>query len=508
MKRVLALLLVLVMVLGLAACGGKDKKIENPNLIEIGDHQALYKGAWITTDYDGDDAIVIPLTYTNNSKETASFLWSMFYTGLQGGIEMEIATIFVSADSYETLSEGTMTDVAAGGSLDLNLTYKLKNRTDPVVIEFSDLMDKETGKLEIDVSKLETKPAPDAKEEAPEQTDAPEAPAADGPVNYKLLSFEADGQEMGADMVELMGGGWIIFNGDGTGTFALFGDVFPITYDGSSLGTPDGDLPYELTADGMEFTMGDSTFVLEVSDETPDLSAPAEDEEEASGKGGKGNKGNKQEGYAFGADFAEGYLGDWHGVAEFYNCTGDYSDEDGMQCDIAARIVFDEDGYCKPYIRLCLSQPEDENLIAEYIDYDEEYDCMLINGTLNNKPLDPAESFIELEGEVLYIGATYDDGSGDVFNMLGCLRRLDDQWDYENDYPYLVQEGVDFYMGMSFEERIALFGYDTSLIPALTGAPAGGGNQEQEPAKEEKPAGPELPFETGITSGDGIVELQ
>ena len=115
MKKVLAILLVLVLVLGLAACN-KDKKIENPNLIEIGDHQALYKGAWITKDYDGDDAIVIPLTYTNNSKETSSFVWSMFYTALQGGVEMEIATIFVSADSYETLGEGIMTDVAAGGS--------------------------------------------------------------------------------------------------------------------------------------------------------------------------------------------------------------------------------------------------------------------------------------------------------------------------------------------------------------------------------------------------------
>ena len=509
MKRVLALLLVLVMVLGLAACG-KDKKIENPNLIEIGEHQALYKGAWITTDYDGDDAIVIPLTYTNNSKETASFLWSMFYTGLQGGIEMEIATIFVSADSYETLSEGTMTDVAAGGSLDLNLTYKLKNLTDPVVIEFSDLMDKETGKLEIDVTKLEVKPAPDAEEAPaePETPDAPEAPAADGPVTYKLISFEAGGQEMGPDMVEMMGGGYIIFDGDGNGTFALFGDVFPITYDGSSLGTPDGDLPYTVTADGMEFTMGDSTFVLEVTDETPELIAP-EDGDGAEGGKGKGGK-DEDAGYAFDADFAESYMGDWHGMAEFYDCTGDYSDEDGMQCDIAARIVFDEDGYCAPYIRLCLSQPEDENLIVESMDYDEEYDCMLINGTLNNKPLDPVESFIELEGEVLYIGATYDDGSGDVFNVLGCLRRLDDQWDYENDYPYLVQEGVDFYMGMSFEERIELFGYDTSLIPALTDGPSGdSGKQEEKPAKEEKPAaGPELPFETGITSGDGIVELQ
>ena len=125
-KKVLSLLLTLVMLLGLAACGDKDQKIENPNLITIGDYQALYTGAYITKDYHADDAIVIPLTYTNNSKETTSFLFSMFYTALQGGIEMDIATIFVSEDSCETLGEGTMTDVASGGSYDVNLTYKLK----------------------------------------------------------------------------------------------------------------------------------------------------------------------------------------------------------------------------------------------------------------------------------------------------------------------------------------------------------------------------------------------
>ena len=54
MKKALALLLVLVMVLGLAACGDKEEKIENPNLIKIGDYQALYTGAYITKDYDGD----------------------------------------------------------------------------------------------------------------------------------------------------------------------------------------------------------------------------------------------------------------------------------------------------------------------------------------------------------------------------------------------------------------------------------------------------------------------
>ena len=35
-----------------------------------------------------------------------------------------------------------------------------------------------------------------------------------------------------------------------------------------------------------------------------------------------------------------------------------------------------------------------------------------------------------------------------------------------------------------------------------------GKKEEEKPAEEAKPEGPELPFETGITSGDGIVELQ
>ena len=509
MKKALALLLVLVMVLGLVACGGKDKKIENPNLIVIGDHQALYTGAWITKDYDGDDAIVIPLTYTNNSKETASFLWSMFYTGLQGGIEMDLATIFVSADSFETLSEGTMTDVAAGGSLDLNLTYKLKNLTDPVVIEFSDLMDKETGKLEIDVTKLEVKAAPDAEEAAPEAADAPEASVSDGPVTYKLNSFTAAGQELGADMVEMMGGGYMIFNGDGTGTFALFGEVIPVTYDEDSIIMDGMDMPYSVSGTTMTFTMGDTEYAMEETDEVPDLSGSGE--EEGGGKGSKGDKGGK-EGYAFDADFAAAYAGDWHGMAEFYDCTGDYSDEDGMQCEIVARLVFDEDGYCTPYIRLCLSNPENENFVINAMNYDEEYDCMTIDGTLKEKPIDEAGSFVELEGDVLYIGAGYDDDSGDVFNLLGCLRRLDDTWDYENDYPALPEAGVEFYMGMTMEEIVDLYGYDTSLIPALSGGPTGGKDsgkkEEEKPAEAEKPEGPELPFETGITSGDGIVELQ
>ena len=45
MKKVFALVLALVLVLGLAACGDKDKKIENPNLITIGDHHPIIQVA-------------------------------------------------------------------------------------------------------------------------------------------------------------------------------------------------------------------------------------------------------------------------------------------------------------------------------------------------------------------------------------------------------------------------------------------------------------------------------
>ena len=479
-KRLLALALVLVMVLGLAACGDKDKG--DPNEIVIGDYTAYYTHSEFVTDYDGDDAIAIYFDFTNNSDEDASFLWSMYYTLTQNGAELEQATVFLSEDSFDTLFDTAMEDVAPGEMLEVALTYKLADGEAPIEIEFTDLFDKEKEHLTIDLATV-----------GAEGSTAPAEETENGDiVTYKAISMNADGEELGEDMLALMGDCYVTFNSDGTAVMDMFDDVFMLDYDGEQftmMGVPFSD--YTIEGDTLTFDMEGTEVVLTVTDEAYEVPEATETEEESSA-GGKFGK-DEQEDYAFDAEFAAGYAGDWHGVAEFYDCTGDYSDEDEMQCDIAARLVFDEDGYCTPYIRLCLDQPEEENLIVESLSYDEEYDCILINGTLNEKPLDPVESFIELEGEdVLYIGAEYDDGSGDVFKLLGCLRRLDDQWDYENDYPYIVQEGVDFYMGMSFEERIELFGYDTSLIPELGGVPGG----------------TEVPEAPVVETAGGIVELQ
>ena len=84
MKKILAIVLALVMVLGLAACGGKEEKIENPNLIKIGDHQALYKGAWITTDYDGE-VVKWSFTRTEDADDRLVGCWDAATVDASGG---------------------------------------------------------------------------------------------------------------------------------------------------------------------------------------------------------------------------------------------------------------------------------------------------------------------------------------------------------------------------------------------------------------------------------------
>ena len=231
-KRLLALALVLVMVLGLAACG-KDKG--DPNEIVIGDYTAYYTGSEIVKDFDGDDTIAIYFDFTNNSDEAASFIWSLYYTVTQNDAEMVQSSVFLSEDSFETLFDTTMEDVAPGETLGVALTYKLADMEAPVEIEFSDLFDKHKDHLTIDVAALvagETT-APTGK------ADAETAPAAEKSDDPTELSYWAgdyygwwviDSVWEGEDFEE---GDWwdccatIELDEDGTGTMILWDEDMP-----------------------------------------------------------------------------------------------------------------------------------------------------------------------------------------------------------------------------------------------------------------------------------------
>ena len=50
-------------------------------------------------------------------------------------------------------------------------------------------------------------------------------------------------------------------------------------------------------------------------------------------------------------EFINDFLGDWHGMAEYYDCTGVYEANNRNQCEILARITYDEDaGELKPFV--------------------------------------------------------------------------------------------------------------------------------------------------------------
>ena len=165
--RILSALLAVLMLLGLAACGKAEPS--DPNRIKIGSYELFYKGAKIMTDYDGNDAIVVTLDYTNNSKEANSYLWSFVETVKQNGTELTGATIFLSEDSFDTVTDSQFSEVAAGETLEVQLAYVLTDLTSEVELQWEELLGSKSGKLTIDPSTLTR--------EEPEAAAQPEDPA-------------------------------------------------------------------------------------------------------------------------------------------------------------------------------------------------------------------------------------------------------------------------------------------------------------------------------------------
>ena len=150
--KTLCLLLAALMLLSLTACGGKASA--DPNLLKIGDYTLLYKGAYITEDYDGNDALVLTLDFTNNSKENASYLWGISETAMQNGVQMKSATIFTDFNAYETLLDDQMKEVAPGSTLEILTAFVLDDTTNPVEVTFELLFGSKKGKITIDPSML------------------------------------------------------------------------------------------------------------------------------------------------------------------------------------------------------------------------------------------------------------------------------------------------------------------------------------------------------------------
>lgn len=150
--RLFCVLLAAAMLLSLAACGKDDPK--ESNSLQIGDYALLYKGASIMEDSDGNDALVLTLDFTNNSKDSGSYVWSISETAIQNGAELAVATVFTDSDSYDTVIDSQFTDVAPGETLELRTAFVLADTTSKVEVTFEEAFGDKTGKITVDPSTL------------------------------------------------------------------------------------------------------------------------------------------------------------------------------------------------------------------------------------------------------------------------------------------------------------------------------------------------------------------
>ena len=151
-KTLCLLLAALMLLSSLTACG-KDKE-KDSNLIQLGDYELLYKGACIMEDSDGNDAIVLSLDFTNNSKENASYLWSVDETLMQNGTELEVATVYTDYNTFTTVIENQFEEVAPGATLEVQTAFVLNNASDEIEATFEELLGSKSGTITIDPSTL------------------------------------------------------------------------------------------------------------------------------------------------------------------------------------------------------------------------------------------------------------------------------------------------------------------------------------------------------------------
>ena len=161
MTRFLSLLLIAVLAISLCGCGGEEKKTES-NQIKLEDYELLYKDACIMTDSDGNDAVVLTLDFTNNSKESASYIWSINETLVQNGEELEVAAVITDYASFATAVDKQFEDVAPGETLEVQTAYVLKDAAAPIKVTFEQLFGKKNGTITIDPAALSRETSADS----------------------------------------------------------------------------------------------------------------------------------------------------------------------------------------------------------------------------------------------------------------------------------------------------------------------------------------------------------
>ena len=152
-KRLFSLLLTGAMIFSLAACS-KEKSGGSSDVIKLDNFEILYKSACIMTDYLGDDAVVLTLDFTNKGNENASYLWTIYETAMQNGIDLEKTIVYTNPETLDAVGDSQWDEVAPGSTVEIRTAFALADAANEVEVSFGTLFGSKTGKVTIDPSTL------------------------------------------------------------------------------------------------------------------------------------------------------------------------------------------------------------------------------------------------------------------------------------------------------------------------------------------------------------------
>lgn len=133
--------------------GQETTETTRANPANLGDYAVEIKSATVTQDYDGNPAVIITYSWTNNSSETTSPMLSISTAVFQDGIGMDSAFIYDDPDY-----DGGMysTDVRPGTTIEVQQAFELSNTTSPIEVEITEAFSWDTPEeiayLELDIA--------------------------------------------------------------------------------------------------------------------------------------------------------------------------------------------------------------------------------------------------------------------------------------------------------------------------------------------------------------------
>ncbi|MBR4158206.1 MAG: hypothetical protein IKR07_04765 [Oscillospiraceae bacterium] len=152
--------------------------------------------------------------------------------------------------------------------------------------------------------------------------------------------------------------------------------------------------------------------------------------------------------------------GDWNGAFAMRNCTGNFGPTEGLEQAAIARFSVDILDNVRTFIGICVEDLPFEDLSVEY---NAKQGCYLLSGKWNSCSF--ADVPIKIANGTLSVTVPIDAGDFGSLDIIINLRRLDDTG-WTNEDPRLSQSNIEFCMGKTFDELAELVGYSFEDYPS------------------------------------------